>query len=69
MRTPATRTLTVGLLSDDDDDDAKTIIDALLDTSGSAASGLRPGFVVDRLINFGSRRVERKLRLDELDEQ
>lgn len=63
------RTLSVGLLSNDDDDEAKDIVDMLLDTSGTAASGLRPGFAIDKMIDLSSRRVERKPRLDELDEQ
>lgn len=60
------RTLRVGLLSDNDD--AKDIVDTLLDSSGSAASSLRPGFAIDKSIQQSSRRVERKPRLDELDE-
>lgn len=55
-----------GLLLTDDDIDG--VVTSLFDTSGSAASCLRPGYAVDSIIHRASRRVERKPRLDELDE-
>lgn len=42
--------------------------DDWFDSSGSAASCLTPGYDIDSAIQRAARRVERKPRLDELDE-